>query len=207
MDFTIQINGGPLTITTAALPAAPTDIPYSQPIVTGGTPPYTFTNLSTASGRKLPHGLVLSTTDGILSGTPIAMNGTTSGSGTFAFTLLVTDSSTQSASQPISIFVPTTGRMFDPTNKVYAEGITATVNGGNTIVTITTVANSDTVDHAVTIIVANYNDTGTEIPTTISALGNKTIVPAGSTSSIPFTATDFITYSFNNWRIKQVTMQ
>jgi hypothetical protein len=206
-EFTLQINGGPITITAATIPAAPTGIPYSQVIVTGGTPPYTFANLSTAAGRKLPHGLVLSTTDGILSGTPVAQTGTTSGSGTFAFTLSVSDSASPalSASQLLSILVPTTGRMYDPLNIVYAEGISTNVSGANTTVNITTVGNTDSVPRTVTVTVATY-DGATGIQISPDLLMNAAVVPAATTIS-NYTTTYFNQTYTGNWYIKQVAMQ
>ena len=69
---------------SAALPDAPLNSPYSQSLAaTGGTPPYSWTVQSWPSS-PLPAGLTL-TSDGVLSGTPTA-------AGSNSFTLTVTDS-------------------------------------------------------------------------------------------------------------------
>ncbi len=76
----------PLTITTTLLPQSTVGSPYIATIdATGGTPAYTW---SLASGQ-LPTGLTLSTTTGIISGTP------TTG-GTYSFAIAVVDSSSPS---------------------------------------------------------------------------------------------------------------
>jgi large repetitive protein len=78
--FAITINAPPLVITTATLPHATTATPYQVFLVAnGGTAPYAW---SVASGA-LPSGFSLSP-DGELSGT-------SSASGTFAFTVRVDD--------------------------------------------------------------------------------------------------------------------
>ncbi len=76
--LTVQLAISPTTLT-----AAQEFVGYSQTLsASGGTTPYHF---SVASGR-LPRGLALNATTGALSGTPQA-------SGTFNFTVQVTDSS------------------------------------------------------------------------------------------------------------------
>ncbi len=78
--YTLRI-WSPLSITTASLPNGTVGTAYSQPLAAGGgTGTYTW---SLASG-SLPPGLVLSTA-GVLAGTPTA-------SGTYPFTVKVTDS-------------------------------------------------------------------------------------------------------------------
>jgi plastocyanin len=83
-------------VTTKSLPAGSTGTPYSATLkVAGGTAPY-FWSLKSGS---LPTGLTLSSS-GTISGTPTA-------TGTFAFTVKVTDSSTptKTASKNLSITV------------------------------------------------------------------------------------------------------
>lgn len=71
----------PLIFETRTLPDAVTDTQYSQtPVVTGGTQPYDWS----VSAGALPAGIVLNTSNGALTGTPTT-------TGTFSFTLKVTD--------------------------------------------------------------------------------------------------------------------
>ena len=77
---TNPITTGP-TVTTTALPTATAQNPYTATIVVdGGTAPYSWS----VAGGSLPAGLTLSTTSGVISGSPSA-----TGSG--SFTVLVTD--------------------------------------------------------------------------------------------------------------------
>ena len=85
----------PLAVTTTALSSSTVGTPYSVSLVaTGGTSPYSW---SITSG-SLPAGLSLSSSTGMISGTPSA-------SGTSSFTVTVTDSSspTQTASAALTI--------------------------------------------------------------------------------------------------------
>src|SRR5664279_1998405 len=85
-DLTLTINPGPLLITTKALPAGTTSVPYSATLgAVGGTPPYTWTILG-----NLPSGLMLNASTGLISGTP------TTG-GPSGITLKVQDSATPPA--------------------------------------------------------------------------------------------------------------
>ncbi len=93
-QFTITVTGG-LSITTAGtLPNASLNVSYSQTLgAAGGTPPYSWALTSGA----LPKGLALSAA-GAISGTPAA-------SGTFQFTVTVTDSAQLTASQQFTLVV------------------------------------------------------------------------------------------------------
>lgn len=87
----------PLTISTATLPAGTDGIAYSNPMAaTGGTKSYTWS----ISAGKLPAGLTLAATTGVISGTPTT-------AGTSTFTAKVTDNSSpeQTASASLSIEV------------------------------------------------------------------------------------------------------
>ena len=94
-QFSIRV-ANPLAITTTTLPAGATALPYNDTLnATGGFGTLTW-NLTTGS---LPPGVTL-TAAGVLSGTPTA-------SGTFTFTVTLTDSSTpqQTAASAFSIVV------------------------------------------------------------------------------------------------------
>jgi hypothetical protein len=87
----------PLTITTTLLPAGRLNRSYSATIkATGGALPYAWT---IASGT-LPPGLILGASTGTMSGTPTR-------TGTYSFTVSVSDSSTprQTASRAFSITI------------------------------------------------------------------------------------------------------
>ncbi len=86
-SFAIVVPGGAVSFSTASpLPGATAETAYSQTITaSGGATPYTFSLV----GGALPTGVTFSSS-GVLSGTPLA-------SGTFNFTLRVTDAATQTA--------------------------------------------------------------------------------------------------------------
>jgi subtilisin family serine protease len=85
---------GPPTITTTSLPDGQVDVAYAQTLAaTGGTSPYAWS----LAGGALPGGVSLAST-GELSGTP-------TGSGTFSFTVQVTDDASQSDTQALTITV------------------------------------------------------------------------------------------------------
>jgi hypothetical protein len=97
-QFTLTIaQGAPtLTITSiSALPSGSVGTPYSQTLTaSGGTVPYTWTLLA----GNLPAGVSLTSSNGLLSGTPAA-------AGTFAFTVQVTDAATGKATQSFSLAI------------------------------------------------------------------------------------------------------
>jgi hypothetical protein len=82
-----------LSISLGTVPAGTVGLPYSTSLTaTGGTAPYSW---QIAAG-SLPPGLTLGTISGLISGTP-------SKSGTFSFTTSVTDASSSTVSQSLSI--------------------------------------------------------------------------------------------------------
>jgi N,N-dimethylformamidase beta subunit-like protein/F5/8 type C domain-containing protein/putative Ig domain-containing protein len=94
--LTLTVVRPPLKITTTTLPPATVGVAYNASLAaTGGTPPYRW---SIASG-SLPLGLSLSS-NGTISGTPLQ-------SGSFSFTVRVTDSSSPAgtATQPLTLSV------------------------------------------------------------------------------------------------------
>ena len=94
--LSIRINLPPApTITTTSLPGGTVGIPYSQPVqATGGTGALTWS----ISGGTLPPPLTIDPATGEISGTPGA-------SGTFNFTVQVTDSFPLSDTQALSITI------------------------------------------------------------------------------------------------------
>jgi hypothetical protein len=92
--YTVHIGDNILTVLPASLPNGLNGTPYSQTITaSGGTGPYTFV----VSSGALPAGLSLSS-GGVLSGTP-------SGSGPSTFTVLATDSVSNTGSRSYTITI------------------------------------------------------------------------------------------------------
>src|SRR6185369_3055657 len=92
--LSITIAGAPV-ITTTSLPAGTVNAIYNQTVVvSGGTFPY---NWAVTAG-SLPNGLTMTAGTGLINGTPTV-------SGTFNFTVRVTDNANASAFQPLSIIV------------------------------------------------------------------------------------------------------
>jgi O-glycosyl hydrolase len=105
--FSLELAGGDLqlkftpgaaalTISTATLPAAAINVPYSVRLAaSGGTPPYAWSIIDGAQ----PPGLTLNSTNGILSGIPGA-------TGDFNFTVQVSDASQPVATTNRSLTIP-----------------------------------------------------------------------------------------------------
>jgi large repetitive protein len=90
-QFTLIVGG--LSITPTTLPGGKAGAPYSQTLTaTGGTPPYTFTT----SAGSLPPGITL--TGAVLGGTPTQ-------TGSYTFTIQVTDSTSATATQQFTIAI------------------------------------------------------------------------------------------------------
>ena len=127
-SYALTVTAGAVTIAPASLPAGTFGTAYSQNLTAaGGTAPYSF---AVASGA-LPTGLALSPA-GTLSGTPTA-------SGSFAFSVSATDSSTGSGpyagvrSYTLSIAAPTLALAPATLNDATvgaAYGATLTASGG-----------------------------------------------------------------------------
>jgi hypothetical protein len=80
----LAVQATPLVLTTTSAPSGSVNTPYSAAFAaTGGTTPYSWSLL----GGSLPAGLTLNPATGSVTGTPTA-------TGTFAFTVQVTDSTT-----------------------------------------------------------------------------------------------------------------
>ena len=93
--LTITVTGPPLDIATSTLPAATKGLSFSQQLnATGGKPSYSWA----VTAGVLPGGLSLTTTTGIISGTPNAI-------GNFGFTVTATDAESHTASKAFTITV------------------------------------------------------------------------------------------------------
>lgn len=104
--LSLTITGGPLTITTATLPAGIVGSFYVQNLgASGGKPPYTW---SIASG-SLPPGLSISGNG--TAGAGAVIMGTLTTTGTFNFTVRLTDSAVTSVTQAFSLPVETQVRI------------------------------------------------------------------------------------------------
>ncbi|HEY4991302.1 MAG TPA: putative Ig domain-containing protein [Nakamurella sp.] len=91
----VLIVSASVTFTFAAPPGGQVGVAYSDPLTAaGGTTPYTWS----VSAGSLPPGLTLSSSTGVVSGTPAA-------GGTFSFTVKVTDAAGKTATQPTSITI------------------------------------------------------------------------------------------------------
>jgi hypothetical protein len=93
--FNLVISASLVISTPATLPIGSVGVPYSLTLVAiGGSGSYQWTITS----GTLPPGLALTANNGVISGTP-------AGSGTFVFTLNVTDSDGHAASQQFSLTI------------------------------------------------------------------------------------------------------
>ncbi|HUC03914.1 MAG TPA: putative Ig domain-containing protein [Acidimicrobiales bacterium] len=132
-----------LSVTTTSLPSGVVGTAYTTTTLeaTGGTPSYTW-SVTTGS---LPAGLALSSSSGVLTGTPTGTPGTTT------FTVTVTDAGvpTQSATQSLSIDVTGTITQGPPTSDTTTTTASATytsqltTTGGIGTVTFTTTSAPD----------------------------------------------------------------
>lgn len=101
--FAVVVPGGAPNITTTTLPAATGGTPYSQRIgAAGGAAPYSFN----VSAGALPTGTTMDSS-GLIAGTPVV-------SGTFPFTVQVTDQAGQTASRPLQLQVNAPGISMAP---------------------------------------------------------------------------------------------
>jgi hypothetical protein len=95
LSITVNLPAPP-KITTPSLPAGTIGQPYNQAVLATGTGTLTYS----LSGGSLPPGLTLNGTTGTIIGSPTA-------TGTFPFTIRVTDTFGQSDTQALSIVVST----------------------------------------------------------------------------------------------------
>jgi hypothetical protein len=113
-----------LTITTTSLPNGTVGTAYSTTLAaSGGTPPYTWSNI----GNALPGGLSLAGSTGVISGTPTTAGAT-------SLTIEVTDSDDNTASQPLTLTIvsgtpltiTTTSLPDGVVGTAYSQAVTAT---------------------------------------------------------------------------------
>jgi hypothetical protein len=96
---TTAITGSPPAITTTSLPSGTQNIAYNATLAaSGGTTPYTWS----ITVGSLPAGLTLTSSTGVISGTP-------TGTGTSNFTIQVTDARSQVATKALGITIATSG--------------------------------------------------------------------------------------------------
>ena len=89
------VQSTPLVITTTSLPNDVMNMAYTATLTAGGgTTPYTWSIIS----GILPSGLTLNSGSGVISGTPTV-------SGTFSFTVQVSDAGSQTATKTLSITI------------------------------------------------------------------------------------------------------
>jgi hypothetical protein len=94
-NMSIVVTPGPPAVTSSDLPQAVLNNSYSyRLLVEGGTSPYSWSILS----GQLPSGLGLDSQSGLISGTPLA-------TGTFTFTVQVSDSISRAGQKSLSITV------------------------------------------------------------------------------------------------------
>ena len=99
LTIMITISGG-LSIVTGSLPSGTVGVPYSQALTArNGITPYKAWAITAGS---LPPGLLLSDLGGVLTG---LLNGVPSKSGTFSFTIQVTDNANATATKQFSLIV------------------------------------------------------------------------------------------------------
>ncbi|HET9306913.1 MAG TPA: putative Ig domain-containing protein [Candidatus Sulfotelmatobacter sp.] len=101
---TVSVGSSNVSISTSSIPSATMGVPYNTSLIaTGGQPPYQW---SISSG-SLPLGLELTASSGGLSGAITK-------SGTFAFSVRVTDAAAQSAQQNLTLVVSNTNASCGP---------------------------------------------------------------------------------------------
>jgi uncharacterized protein (TIGR03437 family) len=184
VPVSLTITSSPPVITTTSLPAGTVGTFYNQTVVaTGGVMPYTW---SISSGA-LPPGLTLGASTGTISGTP-----TTAPGSPFNFTIKVTDSASNTATQPLSIAI--------------TSDVTVTTaslpNGeaGAPYTTTTLAATGGTSPYSWTV------SAGTLPPgLTLSTAGTVSGTPS-TTSGSPFTFTVLVTDSLGNTGSKPFTV-
>lgn len=116
-QFTVAVKNA-LFISTSSLPRAEVGTAYSQTVLAdGGMKPYTWS----VKNGSLPGGLSIAEATGIISGTPTA-------SGTFDFTLTVTDANSTAADQLFSI------KTYGASDTIIETSTNGTLNDSKTVI-------------------------------------------------------------------------
>lgn len=135
--FALTIASGLAISTPPLLPGASVGVAYSQTLTAvGGTSPYQWL----VNAGSLPASMALNPSTGVLSGTPTA-------SGTFTFTVLVTDNAGNRATQQFTLVVGSglaiiTGAVLPPATIQTAYSQTLNAAGGRPPYTWTSIAGS-----------------------------------------------------------------
>ena len=120
--FTLSISASLSIVTQATLPSGSVGVPYAATLaVAGGSSPYQWT---ITSGTP-PAGITLNSSSGVLSGTPV-------GSGSFVFTVTVSDSTGHQAGQQFTLVIASGLTVTSPAqlpnasvNNPYSQTLTA----------------------------------------------------------------------------------
>jgi hypothetical protein len=195
------VGGTPLSVlTTSSLSGATQGTPYSEPLTAiGGTPPYSWA-LTSGTG-SLPPGLTFAT-DGTLSGTP----GQT---GTYSFTVQVTDSASATAQATFSLTIAgPIGGGGEFNAQFVSQDVPTTVSPGQAFQVSITFTNTGTAVWNG----ANFIFLGSQNPADNVTWGGYVesftafTVPAGIQVTVPFTAFAPSTpgvYNFQ-WQMEQL---
>lgn len=183
------------SITTSTLADAPTGLSYSQTLAaSGGITPYSWT---LETGSSLPADLKLST-GGIITGIPTTPSPVPATTPMYTFTVKVTDSSTPPATATRSLSISTPIAVADSTGKAFARIISFDISRGLTV----TVTNTDSINHTIQVVAANFDNSGIEITGSAFDLTPVTVLAGNSTT---INGSSLNPYSVNNWRIKSVS--
>lgn len=168
---TFTVNAASLAITTtASLPDAALNAPYTQTLAaSGGIPPYTW------SATGLPAGLTLGASSGILSGIPSA-------AGSFAIAITVQDTSLSSYSNRFTLNVN-----LPPAPGITLSGLPATAAPAQQYTLTVALAGTYPADITGQLLLTFSPDTGPADETIQFASGGATetfTIPTGSTTAI-----------------------
>jgi hypothetical protein len=161
----VTITAIPLTLTGNFIPAV-AGTNYNVPLtVGGGTAPYTFA----ISSGQLPAGLLISTSSGIVSGTPTT-------TGTFSFGVNVTDTNKVAGSQTFQITV-------SPALVITVTPAAATVASGGTVPFTALVTNTPNTAVTWTASAGSVSASGLYLAATVTANSTATVTATSAADS------------------------